>query len=126
MLGLTSIGLPFLGNLRSKWVVIIGLELLSHVCLGLDLGSCMLHHVTYVTLVNVMFMLILLVWKIGFGLMGMELVGVMPMVQGFVQCDARSLWLVIISKSKDGFVERPPLKTVQPWAYMGMAWRSTW
>jgi hypothetical protein len=126
MLGLTSIGLPFLGNLRSKWVVIIGLELLSHVCLGLDLVSCMLHHVTYVTLVNVMVMLILLVWKIGFGVMGMELVGVMPMVQGFVRYDAGSLWLVIISKSKDGFVERPPLKTVQPWAYMGMSWRSTW
>jgi hypothetical protein len=31
--------------------------------------------------------------------MGMELVGVMPTVQGFVQCDAGSLWLVIIPKS---------------------------
>jgi hypothetical protein len=91
MLGLTSIDLPFLGNLRSKWVVVIGLELLSHTCPSLDLGSYMLHHVTYVTLVNVMVTLILLVWKIG------------P-VQGFVRCDAGSLWLVIIPKSKDRFM----------------------
>jgi hypothetical protein len=114
MLGLTSIDLPFLGNLRSNWVVVIGLELLSLACPGLDLGSCMLHHVTYVTLVTVMVMLILLVWKIGFGVTGMELVGVMPTVEGFVRCDAGSLWLVIISKSKDQIMERPPMKTVQP------------
>jgi hypothetical protein len=113
MLGLTSIDLPFPRNLKSKWVVVIGLELLSHACPGLDLGSCMLHHVTYVTLVNVMVMVILLVWKIGFGVMGMELVGVMPTVQGFVRCDARSLCLVITPKSKDRFMKRPPMKTVQ-------------
>jgi hypothetical protein len=52
-----------------------------------------------------MVMLILLVWRIGFGVTGMELVGVMPMVQGFVWCDAGSLWLVIIPKSKDWFME---------------------
>jgi hypothetical protein len=40
MLGLTSIDLPFLANLRSNWVVLIGLVLLSHACPGLDLGSC--------------------------------------------------------------------------------------
>jgi hypothetical protein len=40
MLGLTSINLPFHGNLRSNWVVVIGLELLSLACPGLDLGSC--------------------------------------------------------------------------------------
>jgi hypothetical protein len=57
---------------------------------------------------------ILLVWRIGFGVAGMELVLVMPMVQGFVRCDAGSLWLVIIPKSKDRFMERPPMKTVQP------------
>jgi hypothetical protein len=34
------------------------------------------------------------------------------LVQGFVRCDAGSLWLVIISKSKDRFMERPPMKTV--------------
>jgi hypothetical protein len=73
MLGLTSIVLPFLGNLRSIWVVVIGLELLSFACPGLDLGSVMLHHITYVTLVTVMVMLILLVWRIGFGVTGMKL-----------------------------------------------------
>jgi hypothetical protein len=50
-------------------------------------------------------MLILLVWKIGFGVTGMELVGVMPTVQGFVRCDAGSPRLVIIPKSKDQFME---------------------
>jgi hypothetical protein len=82
MLGLTSIDLPFLENLRSNWVVIIGLELLSLASPGLDLGSVMLHHITYVTLVTVMVMLILLVCRIGFGVTGMEFVGVMSMVQG--------------------------------------------
>jgi hypothetical protein len=124
MFGLTSIDLPFHGNLRSNWVVGIGLELLSLTCPGLDLASVMLHY--FVTLVTVMVMLILLVWRIGFGVTGMEFVGVMPTVQGFVWCDAGSLWIVIIAKSKDRFIERPPMKTVQPRAYMGMAWRSTW
>jgi hypothetical protein len=32
--------------------------------------------------------------------------------------DSGSLWLVIMPKSKDRFMERPPKKTVQPWAYM--------
>jgi hypothetical protein len=71
MLGLTSIELPFLGNLRNIWVVVIGLELLSLACPGLDLGSVMLHY--FVTLVTIMVMLILLVWRIGFGVTGMEL-----------------------------------------------------
>jgi hypothetical protein len=57
MLGLTSIELPFLRNLRNIWVVVIGLELLSLACPGLDLGSIMLHY--FVTLVAVMVMLIL-------------------------------------------------------------------
>jgi hypothetical protein len=39
MLGLTSIDLLFLGNLRSNWVVVIGLELLSLTCPALDFGS---------------------------------------------------------------------------------------
>jgi hypothetical protein len=103
----------------------IGLELLGLACPGLDLGSVMLHYY-FVTLVAVMVMLILLVWRMGFGVTGMEFVGVMPTVQGFVRCDAGSLWLVIKPKSKDRFMERPPMKTVQPCAYMGMAWRSTW
>jgi hypothetical protein len=74
----------------------------------------MLHHITYVTLITLIVILILLVWRIGFGVTGMEFVSVMLMVQGFVQCDAGSLWLVIIPKSKDRFVERSPMKTIQP------------
>jgi hypothetical protein len=112
MLGLTSIDLPFLGNLGSIWVIIIDLELLSLACPGRDLGSVTLHY--FVTLVVVMVLLILLVWRIGFGVTGMEFVGVMPTVHGFVQCNAGSLWIVIIPKSKDRFMERPPMKTVQP------------
>jgi hypothetical protein len=112
MLGLTSIDLPSLENLRSIGVVVIGLELLSLACPGLDLGSVMLHY--FVTLVTVMVMLILLVWRIGFGVTGMKFVGVMPTVQGLVRCDTGSLWIVIIPKSKDRFMERPSMKTVQP------------
>jgi hypothetical protein len=40
MLELTSIDLPFLENLRSNWIVVIGLELLRHACPSLNLGSC--------------------------------------------------------------------------------------
>jgi hypothetical protein len=71
-------------------------------------------YITFATLVAVMIMLILLVWRIGFGVTGMELVGAMPTVQGFVRCDDGSLWIVIIPKSKDRFMERPLMKTVQP------------
>jgi hypothetical protein len=61
-----------------------------------------------------MVMLILFVQRIGFGVTGMEFVGVMRTVQSFVWCDAGSLWIVIIPKSKDQFMECPPMKTVQP------------
>jgi hypothetical protein len=74
----------------------------------------MLHHITYVTLVTVIVILILLVWRIGFGVMEMEFFGVMSTVQRFVWCDVGSLWLAIIPKSKDRFMERPPMKIVQP------------
>jgi hypothetical protein len=60
-----------------------------------------------------MVMLILLVWRIGFGVTGIEFIGVMPTVQAFVWCDAGSLWIVIIPKSKDQFMEQPPMKTIQ-------------
>jgi hypothetical protein len=74
----------------------------------------MFHHHAYVPPVVNMVILNLLVCRIGFGVTGMELVGAMPTVQGFVQCDAGSLWLVIIPKSKDRFMERPAMKIVQP------------
>jgi hypothetical protein len=64
----------------------------------------MLHRHAYVTLVAIMVILIILVRRIGFGVTGMELVSVMLTVQGFVRCDAGSLWLVIIPKSKGRFM----------------------
>jgi hypothetical protein len=73
-----------------------------------------LWYIIFVTLVTAMVMLTLVVWRIGFGVTGMEFVGVIPTVQGFVRCDAGSLWIVIIPKSKDWFMERPPMKIVQP------------
>jgi hypothetical protein len=71
-------------------------------------------YIIFVTLATIIVMLILLVWRIGFEVTGMEFVGVMPTVQGFARCDAGSLWIVIIPKSKDQFMERPPMKIVQP------------
>jgi hypothetical protein len=126
MLGLTRIDLPFLEDFRCNWEVIIGLDLLSLAYSGLGLGSCcvtsscLCHPCRYygyfdpISVEN-------RIWSDG-----MELVGVMPMVQGFVRCDAGSLWLVIIPKSKDQFMERPHMKVVQPSAYMGTTWRSVW
>jgi hypothetical protein len=70
-------------NPRSNWVVIIVLELLSLACPGLGLGSCYVHQLCLCHPVMVMVTLILLVWRIGFGVMGLELAGVMPMVQGY-------------------------------------------
>jgi hypothetical protein len=46
---LTRIDLSFLENPRSNWVVIIGLELLSLACPGLDLGSEYVHHFIHVS-----------------------------------------------------------------------------
>jgi hypothetical protein len=44
----------------------------------------MFHHRAYVTPVAIMVILILLVWRIGFGVTETELVSAMLMVQGFV------------------------------------------
>jgi hypothetical protein len=78
--------------------------LLSLACSSLVWVVAMFQHHVYVTPVAIMVALILLVWRIGFGVKGMELVSVMPTVQGFVRCDAGSMWLVIIPKSKDRFI----------------------
>jgi hypothetical protein len=81
---LTRIELSFLGNYRSIWVVIIGFELLSLAYPGLGLGSDYGYIIyAYVSSIIVMVILILLMWRIGFGVKGLELVSVMPMVQGF-------------------------------------------
>jgi hypothetical protein len=104
----------FLEDLSGNWVVVIGVDLLSLACSSLVWVVAMFQHHAYVTPVAIMVALILLVWRIGFGVTGMELVGVMLTVQGFVRCDAGSLWLVIIAKSNDRFMERAPMKIVQP------------
>jgi hypothetical protein len=88
--------------------------LLSLACSGLGLGSCyvtsscLCHPCRYygyfdpISVEN-------RIWGTG-----MELVGMMLTVQGFVRCDVGSMWPVIIPKSKDRFMEQPPMKTVQP------------
>jgi hypothetical protein len=79
--------------------------LLSLACSSLVWVVAMFQHHAYVTPVAIMVALILLVWRIGFGVKGIELVGVMSTVQGFIRWDAGSLRLVIIPKSKDRFME---------------------
>jgi hypothetical protein len=56
----------------------------------------------------------LLVWRIGIWVMGLELCSVDFDSSGLGPVDSESLWLVIILKSKDRSVERPPMKTLQP------------
>jgi hypothetical protein len=46
--------------------------------------------------------------------MDLELCSVDSDSSGLCPVDSRSLWLVIIPKSKDRFMERPPMKIVQP------------
>jgi hypothetical protein len=62
--------------------------LLSLACPGLGLGSGYVHQLCLCHPIIVMVILILLLWRIGFGVTGMELVSVMPAVQGFclVRC----------------------------------------
>jgi hypothetical protein len=45
--------------------------------------------------------------------MGMELCSVYSDNSGLCLVDSGSMWLAIIPKSKDRFVERPSMKTVQ-------------
>jgi hypothetical protein len=46
--------------------------------------------------------------------MGLELCSVDSDSSGLCPVDSESLWLVIMPKSKDRFMERPPMRTVQP------------
>jgi hypothetical protein len=46
--------------------------------------------------------------------MDLDLCSVDSDSSGLCPVDSRSLWLVIIPKSKDRFMERPPMKIVQP------------
>jgi hypothetical protein len=58
--------------------------------------------------------LILLVWRIGFGVTGLELRSVDSDSSGLRPVDSGKSVVDIIPKSKDRFMERPPMKTVQP------------
>jgi hypothetical protein len=77
------IELTFLENPRSNWVVVIGLELLVLACPILGLGSGYVHQLCLSHPIIMMVILILLAWRIGFGVMGLELVGVMSTLQGY-------------------------------------------
>jgi hypothetical protein len=94
MLGLTKIELSFPENPRSIWVVIIGLELLSLACPCLGLDSGYVHQLCLCHPVIVIDILILLVWRIGFGVTGLELVGVMLVDQG---CCLVRCWKPVVS-----------------------------
>jgi hypothetical protein len=102
MLGLTRIELSFLINHQSIWVVVLGLELLSIACPGLGSGSDIVTSFMLMSPCYYYGYVILSVWRIGFGAMGVKLVGVMPMVQGFVRCDVGGRWLVIIPNLRTG------------------------
>jgi hypothetical protein len=57
---------------------------------------------------------ILLVWRIGFGVTGLELRSVDSDSSELCPVDSGKPVVDIIPKSKDQFMERPPIKTVQP------------
>jgi hypothetical protein len=68
---LTTIELLFLETHRSIWVVVIGLELLSLASPCLDLGNDYGYIIyVYATPIIIMVILILLVWRRGFGVTG--------------------------------------------------------
>jgi hypothetical protein len=81
-------------NPRSNWVFVIGLELLSLASPGVGLGSCYVHQLCLCHPVMVIVTLMLLVWRIGFGVTGLELAGVMPTVQG---CCLMRCWKPVVS-----------------------------
>jgi hypothetical protein len=56
----------------------------------------------------------LLVWRIGIWCDGLELCSVDSDSSGLCPVDSKSLWLVIMLKSKDRFMEQPPMRTVLP------------
>jgi hypothetical protein len=58
--------------------------------------------------------LILLVWRIGFGMTGLKLRSVDSDSSGLCLADSGEPVVDIIPKSKDRFMERPSMKTVQP------------
>jgi hypothetical protein len=65
-----------------------------YTCPGLGLGSCSVHQLCLCHSVMVMVTLILLVWRMGFGVTGLKLAGVMPTVQG---CCPVRCWKLMVS-----------------------------
>jgi hypothetical protein len=91
------------------WVV----ELLSPTCPSLIWVVILLHQL-YLCHPVLLYSLILLVWRIGFGVTGLELRSVDSDSSGLCPVDSEKPVVDIIPKSKDRFMERPPMKTVQP------------
>jgi hypothetical protein len=70
------------------------MELLSLACPSLVLGSCYVHQLCLCHPIIMMVTLILLLWRIGFGVIELELVGVMSTVQG---CCPVRCWKPMVS-----------------------------
>jgi hypothetical protein len=92
------------------WVV----ELLSPTCPGLVWVVILLHQLCLCQPYYCYVSLILLVWRIGFGVTGLELRSVDSDSSGLRLVDSGKPVVDIIPNSKDRFMERPPMKTVQP------------
>jgi hypothetical protein len=78
------------------------------------LGSDIITSVTLVSPCYCYVSLILLVWRIRFGVTGLELRSVDSGSSGLCSVDSGKPVVDIIPKSKDWFMERPHMKTVQP------------
>jgi hypothetical protein len=88
--------------------------LLSLACPGLGLGSDIVTSFMLVSPCYCYVYLILLVWRIGFGVTGLELRSMDSNSSGLRPVDSGKPVVNIIPKSKDWFMERPPMKIVQP------------
>ena len=78
------------------------------------LGSDIITSVMPMSLCYCYVSLILLVWRIGFGVTGLELRSVDSDSSGLCLVDSGKPVVDIIPKSLDRFMERPPMKIVQP------------
>jgi hypothetical protein len=79
-----------------------------------DLGSDIVASVMLVSPCYCYVSLILLVWRIGFGVTDLELRSVDSDSLGLCPVDPGKPVVDIIPKSKDRFMEQPPMKIVQP------------
>jgi hypothetical protein len=94
---------------------------------GLGLGSIVVPLFFYPRCHPVYYYLgFLLVWRIG--IWGDGFGTVFSGLQQFraLSGGLRKLVVVIMPKSKDRFLELPPIRIVQPRAYIGIVWHSMW